>query len=140
VITKEFLFLHELYQDNYEKMKAQIKTHNGFAFPIIGSITLPLKFGPKKLSVSFSIILMSNQFHVKLGYPWLHSINVISLVVHKCLKFPFGNEILTMHHNDFDLLSSCGNVSLDFFWPEPIQPIRPCEDFFFNSYQFFLAY
>jgi hypothetical protein len=73
------------------------------------------------------------------GYPWLCFMNFFLSVVHKCLKFPFGKEIFTMHHNDFNHVSSHGNFSLDLFWLEPMEPIRPCEDFFFKSYENFKA-
>lgn len=56
VITEEFILLHELYQDIHDKPKAWIKTHNGFAFPTMGLITLPLQIGHKILDVTFSII------------------------------------------------------------------------------------
>jgi hypothetical protein len=42
-----------------------------------------------------------------------------------------------MNHSGFNCVSSHGYFSLDFFWPEPIEPIRPCEDIFFKSYQKF---
>lgn len=87
VITTEFLFVHELYQDSYDQLKAWINTHDGFSHPMIGSITLALKVGPKQLYVSFSVILMPNQFCVKLGYPWLCSMNFVPSIIHKCLKF-----------------------------------------------------
>lgn len=62
---------------------------------------------------------------------------VIPFVVHKCLNFPFDNEVFTIHHNGFNPLSSTGKFSLDSFWPEPMEPIKPQEDLFFISYQKF---
>lgn len=56
VIIEEFFVLHDLYQDEYDKENAWIKTHNGFAYPTIGLIVLPLQIGPKTLDVIFSII------------------------------------------------------------------------------------
>jgi hypothetical protein len=100
---------------------------------MIGLINLPLKVGLKTLNVSFTIILKSNQFHVKLGYPWLHSMNDISSVVHKFLNFLVGNEIFTVHRSGFNLVSSHGKFSLDLFWLEPIEYIRPHNDLFFKS-------
>jgi hypothetical protein len=59
--------------------------------------------------------------------------------VHKFLNFPFGNEIFIVHHSGFHHVSSGGNFSLDFFFLEPMEPIRPHEDIFFKSYQNFKA-
>jgi hypothetical protein len=67
VITKEFQILHEIYQDTYERTKAWIKTHKGFMCPMMGSITLPLQVITKPLDFLFSIILMMDQFCVKLN-------------------------------------------------------------------------
>lgn len=103
VITREFLYVYELYQETYEKLKAWIKMNNGFSFPMIGLIDSPLEFGPKTLTVLFSIILQLNQFCVKLGYPLLCSMNVVPLLVHKCLKFLFANDMFTIHHSGFNL-------------------------------------
>jgi hypothetical protein len=130
------LILHELYQDTYEKLKEWIKTHNGFGYPMMGLITLPLQVGTKTLDFLFSIILMTDQFRVRLGYPWLHSMEVVSLTMHKCLKFPFDKDIYVVHHTGFNLVSSHDKFSLDYFW---LEPIKPREDFFFLSYQYFKA-
>lgn len=117
MIIEEFLFVYELYQDNYEKSTTWINTHNDFSFPTIGSINFPLNVGPKQLNVSFYILPSSDQFHVKLGYPWLQSMNFIPLVVHKCLNFPFGNEVITINGSGFSPMSSRGKFSLDLFCP-----------------------
>jgi hypothetical protein len=77
VIIEELPILHELYQGTFDRQKAWIKTQNGFACPTLGSIMLPLQVGRKKLDVSFSIIPKMDQFYVKLGYSWLHSMEAI---------------------------------------------------------------
>lgn len=59
--------------------------------------------------------------------------------VHKCLKFSFGSQIFMVHHSGFNPLSSSRNFSLDLFWPEPMELVKPHEDFFFKSYQKFKA-
>jgi hypothetical protein len=131
-ITKEFLFVHEIYQDSYEQSKTWIKTHDGFAHPTIALIILPLKIGLKQLNLSFSIILMIDQFHVKLGYPWLCSMNVFLSVIHKCSKFTFDNQLFIVHHSGFNLLSSHWKFSLDLFWSKHMEPIACCKYFFFK--------
>jgi hypothetical protein len=57
VIMEEFLSLHELYENTYDRPKAWIKKHNGFVCPIMGLINIPLQVGPTKLDFLFSIIL-----------------------------------------------------------------------------------
>jgi hypothetical protein len=102
VITEELSFVHEINQDIYDKPKAWIKMHHGFSFPMIGLINIPLQVGLKLLDVSFSIIPQSNQICVKLGYKWLHSMKAVPSIVHKCLNFPFDNEIYNLNHNGFN--------------------------------------
>jgi hypothetical protein len=137
VIIKYFLLLHELHQDTYDRPKSWIKTHNGFACPTMGSITLPLQFGPKTLNVSFSIILTIDQFHLRLGSPWLLSMGDVESIMYKCLKFLFDNDIYVLHHSGFNLVTSHGNFSLDYFFPELMEPIKPREDFFLLNNQKF---
>lgn len=64
---------------------------------------------------------------------------VVPSVIHKCLKFPHGNEVVTIHHSGFNPLSSKGNFSLESFCPTPIKPITPRKDFFYIAYQKFKA-
>lgn len=137
MITKEFLLVHELYQETYDKPKSLIKTNNGFACPTIGLITLPLKVGPKMLDVSFSILITLDQLYVNLSYPWLYSMEVFLSFMHKCLKFPFENEIFIMDHSGFNIVSSHEKFSLELFFLEPMERINPFEDFFCISYQNF---
>jgi hypothetical protein len=47
MITGEFLVVHEIHQETYDKPRSWIKMHNGFSCPTIGTITLPLRIGPK---------------------------------------------------------------------------------------------
>jgi hypothetical protein len=136
VITGKFFILHDLYQETYNKLKTWIKKNKGFSCSMMGSITLTLQVGLKILDVSSSIISMSNRFHVNLGYPSLCSMDVIPLV-HKFLKFPFENNIFTLHHSRFNPFSSHRNFSLLFFWCELMEPIEPHEHLFFLYYQKF---
>jgi hypothetical protein len=82
---------------------------------------------------------MLDQFHLKLGCPWLRFMELVPLVSHKCLNFPFDNEIFTTHYSGFNHVSFHRNFSLDFFWLEPKETIKPCEDLFLKSYQKFQA-
>jgi hypothetical protein len=80
---------------------------------------------------------MSDQLCVKLIYLWLCSMEDIPSFVNKFLNFPFDNGILTMNHYGFNHVSSHGKFSLHLFWPEPMELIKPHEDFLFLSYQNF---
>jgi hypothetical protein len=44
-----------------------------------------------------------------------------------------------MHHSGFNPLSSHEDFELDYFWPEPMEHIKPCKDLFFLNYQKFKA-
>lgn len=86
VITEEYLYTLQLHQVTYDKSNVMIKIFDGFSYPTIGSINLPIRVGTKYLDVYFSIIPTSDRFRVKLGHPWLFSMKEIPSTIHKCLK------------------------------------------------------
>jgi hypothetical protein len=53
--------------------------------------------------------------------------------MHKFLNFPFDKGIYTVHHIFFNPMSSHGNISLDKFSLEPMEPIKLREELIFIS-------
>ncbi|GLJ19066.1 hypothetical protein SUGI_0342280 [Cryptomeria japonica] len=135
VITEEFLFTLQLNQVIYDKTDVVVKLFDAFSSPAIGSITLPIEVHNKSLDVNFSIIPSSEQFRVKLGYPWLSSMKAITSPTHKCLKFPHNGEVVTVNHSLFKPAERTSSVPIDYFWPKQFQSLPPQSDHLFKSYQ-----
>lgn len=137
VIAEEHLYIQQFYQDTYDKSDVMIKVHDGFICPTIGSIPLPIEVGTKCLDVTFAISPTSDQFRVKLGHPWLNSMKAIASTIHKCLKFPHNGCIMTINHSLCKPFARCGNFTLDCFWPQKPEPLKPREHIVLLSYQKF---
>ncbi|MGI4458298.1 hypothetical protein ACR2WA_25535, partial [Klebsiella pneumoniae] len=135
VITEEFLFTLQLNQVIYDKKDVIVKLFDAFSSPAIGSITLPIEVRNKSLDVNFAIIPSSEQFRVKLGYPWLSSMKAIASPIHKCLKFPHNGEVVTVNHSLFKPAERTSSVPIDYFWPKQFQSLPPRSDHLFKSYQ-----
>lgn len=112
-----------------------LKLFDAFSSPAIGSITLPIEVHNKSLDVDFAIIPSSEQFRVKLGYPWLSSMKAIASSIHKCLKFPHNGEVVTVNHSLFKPAERTSSVPIDYFWPKQFQSLPPRSDHLFKSYQ-----
>ncbi|GLJ18154.1 hypothetical protein SUGI_0320750 [Cryptomeria japonica] len=125
VITKEFFFTLQLNQVIYDKTDVIVKLFDAFSSPAIGSITLPIEVHNKSLDVKFAIIPSSEQFCVKLGYPWLSSMKAIASPIHKCLKFPHNGEVVTVNHSLFKPAERTSSIPIDYFWPKQFQSIPP---------------
>lgn len=119
----------------YDETNVVVKLFDAFSSPAIGSITLPIEVHNKSLDISFAIIPSSEQFHVKLGYPWLSSMKAIASPIHKCLKFPHNGEVVTINHSLFKPTERTSSVPIDYFWPKQFQSLPPRSDHLFKSYQ-----
>lgn len=95
-----------------------------FFCPTIGSITLPVEVGTKCLDITFTIIPISDQFHVKLGHSWLSSMKAIPSTIYKCLKFPHNGIIIMINHSLYQPTMKRGNFTLDYFWPKQLEPLK----------------
>lgn len=134
VIMEETLLINFLHKEEYEMLNTMIRTHNGLSIPPLGSITLSVLVGPRAIDTSFDIILGSNFFRVKLGIPWLVSMNEITSIIHKYLKFSHEGLVHVMHNTEYKLLVSCGGFSLDHFWPTSIILLPPRTYLMYHAY------
>lgn len=136
VITKEYLYTLQLHQVTYDKSDVVVKVFDIFSCPTIGSINLSVEVGSKCLDVIFSITPTSDQFRVKLGYPWLSSMKAIPYTIHECLKFPHNEKIIcSINHSTYQPMVRCGDVNLNYFWSKQFQPLKPQSDVLFQSYE-----
>lgn len=58
-----------------------------------GLITLSIPVGPRTVDIVFDVIPESNLFRVKLGIPWLDSMNGVISIIHKFLKFSHEGDM-----------------------------------------------
>lgn len=71
---------------------------NGFPYHPHGYISLLVELFCKVVDTTFIIVHTFNQFQVKLGIPWLSSMQVVASPFHKCLNFPHYSEIKNINH------------------------------------------
>lgn len=134
VITEETLWLNSFHGKEYEETKSTICTHDGLSLKPYGSITLSILVGLRAIDIVFNVIPESDLFRMKLGIPWLASMNGIAFIIHKCLKFSHEGVVHVMHDTRYQPLVSCGGYSLNHFWPTPIGPLPPRIDLFYKNY------
>lgn len=87
VITQDFLYINQFYQDKYDDSKVNIWIHGGMSLPTRGFITLLVQIGPKCVDTILSITPTSNLFYVELEISWINSMEVFTSMDNKCLKF-----------------------------------------------------
>lgn len=91
------LWINSLQREEYEEANSTTHTHNGLSLKPYGSITLFILVGPRAMHTTFDVILEFDLFRMKLGVPWLASMNMIAFVIHKCLKFSHEGVVLFLH-------------------------------------------
>lgn len=126
-ITEENLFMKILQCDSYDISDVWIQTCNGFLYPSFGSITLSVELYGKIVNTTFVVVPTSDQFQVKLGFPWLNAIHDVASPIHKFLKFIHVKEVKTVNHSIYQPSRPRDCVALDLFWPSlpnscPSQP------------------
>lgn len=101
VITKDTLWLNSLHRKEYEENKSTIRTHDDLSLKPYGSINLSILVGPRPIDTIFNVIPKSDMFRMKLGIPWLASINGITFIIHKCLKFSHEGVVHVVHDTGY---------------------------------------
>ncbi|WP_233109389.1 hypothetical protein, partial [[Clostridium] innocuum] len=107
---------------------------NGFLYPSFGSITLPVELCGKIVNTTFVVVPTSDQFQVKLGFPWLNAMHVVASPIHKCLKFIHDEEVKMINHSLYQPSRPRDCAALDFFWPSLPNSCPPRPDNLFHSY------
>lgn len=96
-------------------MRSIIHTHDGLFLAPYGSITIFILVGPKALDTTFDVMSKSDLFRVNFSIPLLASMNGISFVNHKHLKFSHKGIVHVVHDTKYHPLVSYGGYSLDHF-------------------------
>lgn len=118
----------------YDECRTTLPTHHGFSINPLDSITLTIMVGPKEVSSIFTIIRESDIFQVRLGIPWLITMEVVPLLVHKWLKLPHEGAMHVIQDTGYRPLIAYGDFSMDHFWPSLVGPMLPPGDLLYYAY------
>lgn len=127
IFNKETLVLNSLQKEKYGETRSTIHTHNGMNLKHYGPITLSILVGPRTIDIVFNVIPESDLFKVKLGIPWLDSMNGVTFIIHKCIKFSHEAVMHVVHDIRYQPLVSHGGYTLYHIWPSSVSllPLRP---------------
>lgn len=64
-----------------------VREIDGSRRTIIGEVDLPMTFGPHTFFVTFSVMDIHPAYSCLLGRSWIHSAEVVTLMLHQRLKF-----------------------------------------------------
>ena len=82
IIIEELLFVKQIHRDFYFSTNTWMQTCKGFLYPPQGSISLSVEVCGKVVNSTLIVIPTFDQFQVKLGLPWLTSIQDIAFPFH----------------------------------------------------------
>ena len=57
-----------------------------------GQIRLPVQTGSDVVEVDFIVVDAFSPYTAIMGRPWLHSLGVVSSILHQKVKYPFGGQ------------------------------------------------
>lgn len=88
-----------MHRGTYDSTPVWIQTWNGFLYHPQGNIKFHVTLSGKVVFTTFIVIPTSDQLQVKLGIPWLSSMQVVASPIHKYLKFTWDTNIININHS-----------------------------------------
>ena len=73
-----------------------IRAFDGTLRKVQGEIELAIGIGPRSFMVNFQVIKVDSPYNMLLGRPWLHAVGVVASTLHRRLKFPFKDQLITL--------------------------------------------
>ena len=73
-----------------------IRAFDGTLRKVQGEIELAIGIGPRSFMVNFQVIKVDSPYNMLLGRPWLHAVGVVASTLHRRLKFPFEDQLITL--------------------------------------------
>ena len=61
-----------------------------------GKIKLAIGVGPMSFMVDFQVIKVDSPYNMLIGKPWLHAVGAVASTLHRRLKFPFEDLLITI--------------------------------------------
>ena len=135
IITMENLYNKKKCCDFYESIDTWIQTCNGFLYPLQGSISLFVQLCGKVVNSTFVISPTFDQFQMRLGLPWLTTMQAIASPINQCIKFPYDGDIKMINHSIYHPSKPQHCATLDFFWTSLPTPPPTQLDYMFDSYK-----
>ena len=73
-----------------------IRAFDGTLRKVQGEIELAIGIGPRSFMVNFQVIKVDSPYNMLLGKPWLHAVGAVASTLHRRLKFPFEDQLITI--------------------------------------------
>ena len=73
-----------------------IKAFDGTFQKVQGEIELAIGVGPMSFMVKFQVIKVDSPYNLLLGRPWLHAVGTVASTLHRRLKFPSKDLMVTI--------------------------------------------
>ena len=73
-----------------------IKAFDGTFQEVQGKIELAIGIGPMFFMVNFQVIKVDSLYNMLLRRPWLHTVGAIASTLHRRLKFPSEDKLITI--------------------------------------------
>ena len=73
-----------------------IRAFNGTFREVQGKIELTIRVGHKFFMVIFQVIKVESSYNMLLGRPWLHAVGAVASTLHRRLKYPSKDQMITI--------------------------------------------
>ena len=73
-----------------------IRAFDGTLREVQGEIELAIGIGPMFFMVNFQVIKVDSPYNMLLGRPWLHALGAVTSTLHRRLKFPSDDLLITI--------------------------------------------
>ncbi|XP_075633499.1 uncharacterized protein LOC142605959 [Castanea sativa] len=73
-----------------------IRAFDGTLLEVQGEIELTIGVNPRFFVVIFQVIKVDSLYNMLLGRPWLHSAGAVASTLHRRLKYPFEDQMITV--------------------------------------------
>ena len=83
-----------------------VRAFDGSHREVRGEINLPFQIGPHTYQVTFQVMDINLAYSCLLGQPWIHSVGVVSSMLHQKLKFVVEGHLVIISGEE-DVLVSC---------------------------------
>src|SRR3954447_6371407 len=80
-----------------EPSDALIRAYDNTKRSVEGTFQAKVKVGPVESMVTVTVLDIPATFAVLLGRPWFHPLGGVPSTLHRKIKFPFGNEVITIN-------------------------------------------
>ena len=93
-----------MYPDLYKGLNLKLENLTTYSSPLVsfegkmvvpkGQIRLHVQIGTDVVKVDFIVLDVFSPYMVIMGRPWLHTLGVVSSILHQNVKYPFRNQVL----------------------------------------------